>query len=121
VAAAQPEGEVFEDIVVEASPSDWRVSATVSGHLERNTLVTSDPRGMECGAFEYRYVAATRQCWMRARAGVVVTLTARHTGRYGADWAVDWTGCEPAAGAATCQLVIPRRGEMQVTANFRRL
>ena len=47
-----------------------------------------------------------------------IILTAQSNGRYGADWSVQWVGCEPIANGAACTL--NAADESQVAALFTR-
>lgn len=118
-ATAAPGGSTQVDEVVIVADTDVRVMVAVGGDITENTYVASAPPGLACGGAQYQYMSReNRQCWLRIKRKTPVILTAQSSGRYGADWSVQWVGCEPIANGAACTLTA--QDETQVAALFTR-
>lgn len=117
--SAPPRPTDVDAVTVLASP-DVRLTVAVGGDMAAETFVTSAPVGLNCGGASSRYDhKANHQCWLWVRRNRPVMLTAQASGRFGADWSVQWVGCEPVANGAACQL--SPKEEAQVAAVFTRL
>lgn len=105
-AVAQVSGKSDEVSAVEVSASlEVKVSVAVGGDIGPRTFVSSAPLGIDCGGSAYRFTSEElRQCWLWVRRKRETLLTAQAEGRFGTDWTVQWTGCEPIANGAACRL-----------------
>lgn len=118
-ATAAPGPPTQVEGVVIVADADVRVVVAVGGDVADDTYVASAPPGLACGGAQYQYMTReNRQCWLRTRRRTPVILTAQANGHYGADWTVQWVGCEPVGNGAACTLTA--QDETQVAALFTR-
>ena len=108
----------LEGVLVIGEHATGLLTVVVEGDAAAETLVTSDP-DMRCGAAAYRWESfgRPRLCWLRRRLDTTVTLSATHPGRPGADWTVEWDGCDRVVGPDRCEVTLQR--SRQVRATFR--
>lgn len=113
-AASQAAAETEIEGVTVIATADVRLTVAIGGQIGPDQVVTSAPVGLRCGGAEYQYITReNRQCWLRVRRNSPVLLTAQGRGAFGRDWTVTWSGCQPVAGGAACEL---RPGDEAVVA-----
>lgn len=112
---------VVQDVTVVAQPIDPLLTVSVRGAERVETMVRSEPVGVRCGAREHRYayLGGPRLCWIRRPAGSEIILSASDIGAYGADWQVEWRGCEPFDQGDRCRVTL-LANETEVEAVFSR-
>ena len=119
--AAEPDPRLATTVdgVTVVADMDVRIMVAVGGDIGADTYVASAPPGLTCGGAQYQYMTReNRQCWLRIKRKAPVILTAQADGHYGADWTVQWVGCQPIANGAAC--TVAAQDELQVAALFTR-
>ena len=108
------------DITVVSQPIDYRLRVQLAGADEASDLVVSADPGMFCGDPRFDETPGPfRQCWLRGHRNEPIVLTAQHTGEFGRDWSVVWTGCEPQPDGRSCSATLA--SEMEIGATFVRV
>jgi len=118
--AVDPAGATeLAEVLVVGEHATGLLTVVVDGDAVVQTLVTSEP-DLRCGPEVYRWeqFGRPRLCWLRRRLDTTVALTATHPGRLGADWTVEWDGCDQVVSPDRCEVTVQRR--RQVRATFRR-
>lgn len=103
------------DVTIIAAPINPLLVVTVTGDLQMESLVRSDPIGVRCGAYEHRWGAygRPRLCWTRRPVGTEIVLTASDGDRAG-EWRVEWRGCEAFDDDRRCRLTLTGDTEVEV-------
>ncbi|MBW8304249.1 MAG: hypothetical protein K0M78_09965 [Brevundimonas sp.] len=118
--AVDPTGAtVLDEVVVIGGYPTGLLTVVVEGEADARALVASEP-DLRCGPEIWRWEAygRPRLCWLRRRLGATVTLSASWTGRPGADWTVDWQGCDRVIAPDRCEVDL--RPGNRVRATFHR-
>jgi hypothetical protein len=114
-------GEAATEVeAITVTARKYNLNVTVGGDVDTSTMVTSAPVGVYCGGGQYRFErwGSFDQCWLLTSGRQEVLLVASREGRYGAEWTVSWTGCEPFAEGKGCRLTVT--GDAVVSAVFTR-
>lgn len=119
-AMAAPDAPVDLSGVEVAADLSVRLTVALAGDMTEQTFVTSAPSMLNCGGAQFRFEKGeARSCWVWTRRKKPVLLAAQANGRYGLDWKVTWTGCQPIDTGAVCQLT--PEAETLVSATISRL
>lgn len=119
-ALAAPDAPVDLSGVEVAADVSVRLTVALAGDMTDQTFVTSAPSMLNCGGAQFRFQQGeARSCWVWTRRKRPVLLAAQSNGRYGLDWKVSWTGCEPIDTGAVCRLT--PEAETLVSATITRL
>ena len=117
---AAPDAPVDLSGVEVAADLSVRLTVALAGDMTEQTFVTSAPSMLNCGGAQFRFEKGeARSCWVWTRRRKPVLLAAQANGRYGVDWKVTWTGCQPIDTGAVCQLT--PEAETLVSATISRL
>ncbi len=119
-ARAAPDAPVDLSGVEVAADLAVRLNVALAGDMTEQTYITSAPSMLNCGGAQFRFQQGeARSCWVWTRRKKPVLLAAQSNGRYGLDWKVSWTGCEPIDSGAVCRLT--PEAETLVSATISRL
>lgn len=116
-AAADPQAATeLEEVVVVGGYPTGLLTVVVEGDADVQTLITSEP-DLRCGLNAYRWeeFGRPRLCWLRRRLDATVVLSATHAGRPGADWTVEWEGCDRVVAPDRCEIAIQPMREVRAT------
>jgi hypothetical protein len=110
--------ELAEVVVIGGYPTGL-LSVVVDGEADAKALVASEP-DLRCGPEAWRWEAygRPRLCWLRRRLGATVTLSATWAGRPGAEWLVEWQGCDRVIAPDRCEVDL--RPDNRIRATFHR-